>query len=166
MEAAKIKVKTGKRTTVEDYKEIEYDISFTQIYACFNDVAHKIKSVTSFKLLFWLLSNRTNKGNGMECGTRSFNDFNNFLMDKCPDCTVSEQTYYSCLKELSEAGIIKKHSRNNYMANIFVIWKDDKEKRVAMIKHNSNTGEDIFLNPAQPNIIKIEEKQPPLTNEQ
>ncbi len=147
MESGKARVRTGQKTTVEDYKEIEYDLDYTQIYGCFNNIAHKIKSVTSFKLLFWLLSNRTNKTNGIECGKRSFVDFNKFLGDNCTDCSISEQTYYNCLSELVETGIINKHSRNNYMANIFVIWKDNTPKRTNMILNNGNTGEDVFLNP-------------------
>ena len=147
MNTNKARVRTGETTTVSKFKEMEIDIDYTQIYSCFNELAPKIKSVTSFKLLFWLLANKTNKSNSIQCGKSSFLEFNQFLEEKDPTGSVSEQTYYSCLSELVKTGIIKKHARNNYAANIFVIWKDKLKNRLNLIQHNSNTGDDVFENP-------------------
>lgn len=144
------KIKTGKETTINEYKEIEFDVDFTQIYNCFSTMSKQLKSVTSFKLLFWLLSKKTQKTNEMECSMRSFKEFNSYLMDNCPDCGISKATYYNALSELCEVGIIKRHGRNNYMANLFAVWKGSKDDRERGISMNMITGEENFINPLLP----------------
>ena len=80
-----------------------------KIYSNFFKVGMKIKSATTVKLLFWLVSNHTFKGNRIMMGKGTFIYFNEYLPK-----AISKRTYRECLKELVELKIFGINSSGYY----------------------------------------------------
>jgi len=114
---------------------IEIDMDFTQVYHCFSKIAPKVKSATTFKLLFWLLANKTDDYNGIDASTHSFNEFNKHLETECGlYCTITYRTFSNCIQELKDAGALTKVGKGHYYANPSMFWKLDKDERIGMLK--------------------------------
>lgn len=121
---------TIKRT--QGYVEVETD--YIQLYRNFVKVSSKISSVTTFKLLHWLLAERLDESNGVNSG-KMFTDFNAYLNDGCgEDCKISETTFYRCLEELVHVGAITKVEKARYLANINLFWGSSTEERTKSLK--------------------------------
>ena len=63
---------------------------------------------------------------------------------------ISEQSWYTCLKELQKAKVMEKLSKGQYFINVYAMWKDDKNKRIEYIKAEKGEGGQRFAyNPLQ-----------------
>lgn len=133
--------------TTKGYIDVETD--YIQLYKNFVKVSSKISSVTTFKLLHWLLAERLDESNGVNSG-RMYRDFNEYLEFQCgPDCKISEATFYRCLDELVIVGAIKKVEKGHYLANINLFWGSDTNKRIESLKEfaKDNNPNIKLLNP-------------------
>lgn len=146
----KIFFNTQKITTVVQKGYIELDEDFTQVYKSFSGIAIKIDSGTSWKLLFWILSNSSSH-NGVEVSNRTHALFNRFLSEKgCNE--ISKATYYRCITELSESGAITKVGKGHYYLNPYIFWQDDKNSRIKFIQDEMTDGSYVSVNPT--NLLK------------
>jgi hypothetical protein len=127
---------------------IEIDLDFTQIYDSFSTIAAGIKSATSFKLLFWLLANKMNDENGVDCSKRSYEEFNAHLKDHCnQDCGISYSGYIKCMHELNQVGALTKVQKGHYYANPHLFWGGDKDDRLSFLELEAKDPELRSLNP-------------------
>jgi hypothetical protein len=128
---------------------IELDTDYTQIYNCFTAISPGIKSVTTFKLLFWLLANKTGEMNGIDCSVNSYREFNEYLKQHCKEgaCGIGYRTFTNCMVELKEAGALTRIGKGHYYANPNMFWKDDVDKRTTMLIEEKKDGNYISLNP-------------------
>lgn len=148
----KTKRKYYEKETVKVTKEkgwVEIPVDFTQIYDCFNAISPNIKSATTFKLLFWLLANKMNDENGINCSINSFNDFNKYLTKKCgEECSITYVTYLRCIRELKDSGALTQVGKGHYYANPNMFWRDDKEKRETFLELEAKDPDLQSLNPS------------------
>ena len=109
---------------------IEVEMDYTQIYSCFNQIAPKIASATTFKLLFYLLSTKMNDSNGIDTRLSSFKEFNIHLETLCgPNKGITYRTFMNCMKELKGAGALTQVGKGNYYANPLMFWQSDHDSR-------------------------------------
>lgn len=114
---------------------IEIDMDYVQVYHCFNNIAPKINSPVTFKLLFWLLATKMNDSNGLDTSIHSFDDFNKHLEKECgPNCKVTYRTFMRSIVELKDAGALTKVGKGHYYANPNMFWTLGKEERIENIK--------------------------------
>lgn len=66
---------------------------------------------------------------------------------------ISEPSFYSALKELVRADVIKpieKKGRGVYVVNAYVLWKDDKQRRIDFLgSDSSKKGAKFSFNPVR-----------------
>ena len=126
--------KETKITEIKGYFDVETD--YIQLYKNFIEVSHKISSVTSFKLLHWLLAERLSDENGLLVG-KMFKDFNEYLRTRCgEDCIIVESTFYRAITELVNVGAINKLGKSHYHANAALFWTSDTQQRIEHLKLN------------------------------
>jgi hypothetical protein len=123
---------------------IEIDTDFTQIYNCFKEISKNIHSPTSWKLLFWLLSEEANKSNGFRTDT---NVYNKFVLYLGKEAKVSRTTFQNSIDELVKCQAITKVGKGFYYFSPYIFWKDDKEKRLEFIKDEVKDQNYISYNP-------------------
>lgn len=125
-----------KITQTKGHMEVETD--YVQIYKNFVKISGKINSVTTFKLLHWLLAERLTDDNGLHSGSM-FADFNKYLQEDCgsESSMVSKATFYRSLQELVETGAINKIDQGHYFANANLFWADDTQKRYDHLQLNA-----------------------------
>lgn len=131
---------------------IEVDTDFTQVYDCFSRVCVHLKSITTMKLLFWLLSHEANKSNGISSGRIVFERFSKFLEEEKED-TVTERTFQNCFEELTKNQILTRIGKGHYYFSPYVFWRDDKTNRIDFITNEAKEKKYISHNP-----LKIEQK--------
>lgn len=121
---------------------------YTQVYDCFSKMSIKIHSGTSYKLLFWLLANKTSDGGGIQVDAIVFREFNEFLSEECgPDCTVVRSTFDKCVAELREAGALTMLTRGHYQANAYGFWREGVKDRKDFLLKEYKNGKHSFFNP-------------------
>lgn len=147
MKKKRIYFKTEEIKTTVRRGYFEIDTDYTQIYDSFSLVAKKIRSATSFKLLLWLLANKTNDENGIDSGINTYNDFNNYLSVDCDSCSITYRTFLNCMKELMDSGAVTKPYKGQYFANPYLFWKDETDKRIEHLTEQNKDGNFISLNP-------------------
>jgi len=126
---------------------IEVDTDFTQIYDCINEISDSINSVTTYKLLFWLLKNSINKQNGFVSSKHLFESFNSFLGRKDANMEVTYRTFLNCISELKNAKAITQVGKGHYYFNPHIFWRDEKNERLNFIKDEIKDGNLISYNP-------------------
>lgn len=143
-------------TTVKNKKGyVVVDTDFTQVYDCFCRVSVHLKSLTSVKLLFWLLSHEANKSNGISSGRKVYERFIKFLeKEKAP--TVTERTFQNAFEELTSIKAITRIGRGQYYLNPYVFWRDDKAERISFIADEQKEKRYLSYNP-----IKDDKNQTP-----
>lgn len=131
---------------IKGYIDVETD--YIQLYKNFVKVSGKITSITTFKLLHWLLAERMSDNNGLQSG-RLLEDFNQYLVESCgEDCAVHKATFHRCLEELIKIGAVNKIGRAHYFANPNLFWSDDVQARLDHLKdHGNSDGTIQLLNP-------------------
>lgn len=132
-----------KRTT--DYIELDFD--FTQVYDCMYSLSFSLRSPTSFQLLFYILKTAS-KDNIIGINKQLYKSFIKEMLSHTNN-QVSEQTFYSCIKELTDAKIITKLSRGQYFLNPYVLWRDDKDKRVEFVSSEELSRNGLTYNPVE-----------------
>lgn len=147
MRKKRIYFKTEEVKTTVRRGYFEIDMDFTQIYDSFSVISAKIQTASSFKLLFWLLANKTNNENGVDSGKKTYGDFNLYLKSQCENCEISYRTFQRSMEELTEAGALTKAYRGQYFANPYLFWKDDAEKRIEHLEEQNKDGNFISYNP-------------------
>ncbi len=134
-------------TTVKNKKGyIEIDTDFTQVYDCFSKLSVKLRSITSVKLLFWLLSHEANKNNGISSGKQVFARFLKYLKSEGAD-TISERTFQSSFEELTSIKALTRVGKGQYYLNPYVFWRDDKSERISFITDEAKDKKFISYNP-------------------
>lgn len=134
-------------TTVKNRKGyIEIDTDFTQVYDCFSRISIKLKSITSVKLLFWLLSHEANKSNGISSGHQVFERFIKYLTKEGAE-TVTERTFQYAFEELTNIQALTRVGRGQYYLNPYVFWRDDKSERIAFIQDEAKEKKFLSHNP-------------------
>src|SRR4051794_11849358 len=100
---------------------VEIDNDFTQVYDCFADISKHINNPTSWKLLFWLLANESNKHNGFRTDASVISKFNNYLgNNSIKRKSISRGTFYNALDELKEAKAITQVTRGFYYFSPYI----------------------------------------------
>lgn len=112
---------------------VEVDTDFTQVYDCFSHVVMKIKSLTTIRLLFWLLSKEMGRGNAIHSGRIVYDRFVGDLEQQRGE-RVTLRGYTKCFKELVGLGLLTKTGRGYYYFNPRVFWRDGKESRKGFIE--------------------------------
>ncbi len=134
-------------TTVKNKKGyIEIDTDFTQVYDCFGKIAANLKSITSIKLLFWLLAHEVNKSNGFASSKTVYDKFVKYLENVGAEI-VTERTFFRCFEELAEAKAITKVGRGHWYFNPYVFWRDEKNERIKFIQDEQKDKRFISHNP-------------------
>lgn len=136
---------------------IEIDMDFTQIYHCFSEISPYINSPTSWKLLFWLLSEEVNKNNVVSTGKDVWETFNNYLKSKCQNCDVAYRTFNNSINELVEAKALTMIGRGRYYLNPHIFWKQDRKDRIQFIQAEFMDGKKISHNPNDTGIPLLDE---------
>jgi len=129
-------------TTVKKKGYIEIDEDFTQVYKSFNLIAPKIRSVWSWQLLFWVMANATTDSNGVVLGGQSYEKFNTQLTKG-----ITSATFYSCVKDLVDAGCLTKVGKGHYYLNPYIFWNSDKTSRIEFIQDEKKDGGYMSVNP-------------------
>jgi hypothetical protein len=143
-------------TTVKNKKGyIEVDTDFTQVYDCFSRISVKLRSITSVKLLFWLLSHEANKNNGISSGRQVYERFIKYLKSQKAEI-VAERTFKSAFEELTDIKALTRVGRGQYYLNPYVFWRDDKAERISFITDEQKEKRYLSYNP-----IKDDKNQTP-----
>jgi hypothetical protein len=127
---------------------IEVDTDFTQVYDCFDKLCIRLKSISSVKIMFWLLSHETNKNNTIGSNKFVYQRFNQHLIAEGAE-TISDRTFQASIEELHKNNILTKVARGMYYFNPHVFWRDDKNKRVQFIIDEKKDGNYESFNPIQ-----------------
>lgn len=134
-------------TTIKNKKGwVEIDTDFTQVYDCFSKISVQLRSISSVKLLFWLLSHECNKGNGTNSGKVVFAKFNKYLVENGSDA-ISERTFKACFDELSQVKAITRVGRGQYYFNPYLFWRDGKNSRELFIADEVKENKFLSYNP-------------------
>lgn len=138
-------------TTVKSKKGwVEIDTDFTQVYDCFGKIAAGLKSITSIKLLFWLLANEVNKTNGFSSNSFVYEKFSKYL-EQSGGGKITERTFFRCFDELEKAKAITKVGRGHWYFNPYVFWRDDKNERITFIQDEAKEKKILSHNPLNTN---------------
>lgn len=125
---------------------IEVDTDFTQVYDCFSRVCVRLKSITTVKLLFWLLSHESNKSNGISSGKIVYERFIKFLEEEKID-TVTERTFQNAFEELTKNEVLTRIGKGHYYFSPYVFWRDGKNERLNFIINEAKEKKFLSLNP-------------------
>ena len=128
---------------------IEIEMDFTQIYDCINDISPFINSPTSFKLMFYLLSNEAGKNNGIISSKDVYERFNKHQMSKVPEWKMTYRTFLNCMDELKNSKALTKVGRGHYYFNPHIAWKEDKNERLKFIQDEHKDGNVVSHNPVR-----------------
>jgi hypothetical protein len=128
---------------------LEIDTDFTQVYDCFSKIAVKLKSITSVKLLFWLLSHEASKSNGINSGKAVYQRFSQYLKEEGAE-SVTERTFQACFEELRQVKALSRLSKGCYYLNPYIFWRDDKNKRIEYITEGAKEDQFIAQNAVEP----------------
>ena len=138
---------------------IEVDTDFTQVYDCFKEISKNINSPTSWKLLFWLLSEEANKQNGFRTGKATYQRFNAYLSKDCKKCGISNATFYNSINELEKCKAITQFGRGFYYFSPYIFWKDEKTKRDEFIHLEAKENKFLSYNPVDTEEIDYEDSK-------
>ncbi len=133
---------------------ITVNTDYTQVYDSFSKLSRGIKNGVSFKLLFWLMANKTNKDRGVSMDAYVREDFNRFLQEDCETCSISKRTFDYCIKELVDANALTRIGRGHYYANAYCLWKGPTAKRTVFLQEEAKADRYKMLNPDAPKKIK------------
>lgn len=147
MKIKRIYYETEETKTTKKKGWMDIDMSYTQLYDCFNQISHKIKSGTSYEILFWVLANKTSESNGMDLSAETHRQFCKHSEIKDPGSSISYRTFTRCIKELYDAGALTKIDRGHYYANPNMFWKDELSKRSDMLELEKKDGTYVSVNP-------------------
>jgi len=152
----KIYYQTEEVTTVKKKGYIEIDEDFTQVYKSFSIIAPMLKSVSSWQLLFWILSNASNDQNGVFLTKVEYDKFNKHLNRH--GLNITSATFYRCIRDLVEAGCLNKSGSAHYYLNPNIFWSADKLSRIEFIQDEKKDGGFVSVNPLTLQLPDIEEK--------
>jgi len=125
---------------------IEIDTDFTQVYDCFSKVSLRFKSVTSMKLMFWLLSHEANQANGINSGAAVHERFCKFLKEEGYE-EVPMRTFKAAFEELYKTEVLTRVGRGQYYFNPHVFWRNDKNERINFIIDEAKEKKFLSHNP-------------------
>ena len=111
---------------------IEVDMDFVQVYDSFSQFGVKVKSLNTFKLLFWLLAHEVNRMNGISSGQLVFERFNKFLKDENAG-SISMRSFQSSFEELVSVEALTRVGRGHYYFSPYLFWKDTKKERIQFL---------------------------------
>jgi hypothetical protein len=122
-------------TTTKQKGYIEIDDSYTQLYDCFLMISPKIRSITSFHLLFWLLAVKMNKVNGFDSSRNSYLEFNDYLLKNCDakNCGITYRTFINCMNELVDSNAIVRAGKGHYYASFDLFFRGPLKDRIDLI---------------------------------
>lgn len=155
-------------TTIRKVKGfVEVETDYIQLYKNFVKISHKITSVTTFKLLHWILAERLLDNNGINSG-QIFKEFNQYLSDNCgQECTISEATFYRVMDELITVGAINRVDKGHYFANMHMFWgeKVDLRDQALRLFEKDENPKLRMLNPSETKKNLLEENKEFLTEQ-
>lgn len=136
-------------TTVKNKKGwIEIDTDYTQVYDCFSKISVKLKSITSVKLLFWLLSHEANKSNGISSGKIVYDRFVKYLQEEGAE-PVTNRTFVNCFEELTAIRALTRIGKGHYYLNPYMFWRDEIKERIGFITDEAKESKFISYNPME-----------------
>lgn len=147
MNFKKVTVKTEEAIIKRTVKTTEIDFDFTQVYDCMYSLSFSLKSPVSFQILFYLLKS-ISSDNLISVTSNLIDNFNK-EKEAHGFKKITEQTFYNCMKELTNAKILTRITRGSYFINPYVLWKDDKEKRIEFIKEETSSPNGLMYNPKE-----------------
>jgi len=154
MNFKKVAVKTEESLIKRTVQTVEIDFDFTQVYDCMYSLSFRLRSASSFQLLFYFLKHMS-ADNMIGITSEIYNNFAS-EMKQHSGKTISRQQFYNCLSDLTNAKIITKITRGQYFLNPHVLWRDDKLKRIEFIKQESLSKNYLAYNPKE-NLHYLEE---------
>lgn len=143
----RIYFENGKKVTKKSKTWVEVEMDFAQVYDCFSEVAMRIKSISSCRLLFWLLLKEMVKGNVVYSNIAVYKRFRQYLEDNKCDL-VSGRTFQNCFKELADLRILVRTSRGCYYLNPHFFWRAGKLNRKDFIEAEAREGrltDNVFI---------------------
>ena len=144
---ARLSTKKERITIDRTTETVEVDLDFTQLYNCLFYLSMGIKTGSSFQILFFLLR-VMGRDNQVTVNKKLLTQF----YDICRQLgitPISEQTFYTSLKELQRAGVMSKLSRGTYFMNPYAMWKDEGNKRKDYLKIDAGDGQTMAINPIE-----------------
>lgn len=147
MNFKRVQVKTETKIIERTTQTVEIDFDFTQVYDCMYSLSFQLRSPISFQLLFYILKTVA-EDNMVYLGKDVYRKFNKEMQEHSNN-GISEQSFYNCIKELIAAKIMTKISRGSYFLNPYVLWKDDKNKRVEFIRDEEKSPNGLMYNPKE-----------------
>lgn len=142
---ARLSTKKERITIDRTTETVEVDLDFTQLYNCFFYLSIGIKTASSFQVLFYLLRNM-DRANHVTINKTLVEQFQS-LRRQLGVKAVSEQTFYTALKELQRAGVLTKLNKGVYFLNPYAIWKDNGTTRKDYLKVDAGIGQKMAINP-------------------
>lgn len=125
-----------------------FERDYTQVYDCFSKMSVNINSGTSYKLLFWLLANKTNDDGGIQIDSVIYDQFNAFLISECgKECGVVRSTFDKCVAELKNAGALSLVMKGHYIANGYGFWRGSIKDRIKFLEAEHKNADYAFYNP-------------------
>jgi hypothetical protein len=142
---ARVTTKKERITIDRTTETVEIDLDFTQMYNCFFYLSMGIKTASSFQILFFLLRNMS-KDNQVSINKELLKQYSD-ICHQLGLVAVSEQTFYSALKELQRAGVMVKLSRGQYFMNPYAMWKENSKNRKEYLQIDAGVGQRMAINP-------------------
>lgn len=142
---AKLSIKKERITIDRTTENVEVDLDFTQLYNCFFYLSMGIKTASSFQIMFFLLRNMS-RDNQVVVNKNLLTQYSD-ICKQLAIVPVTEQTFYTALRELQRAGVMVKLSKGTYFLNPYALWKDDGKSRKDYLKVDAGDGQTIAINP-------------------
>lgn len=89
-----------------------------KIYQKLSDTVSGIYSITTFKLLFFIIANKDEAKEYIDSSKISYTAFNDYLLNNCgKKYQITQRTYTNCIKDLVNIGVLHKVQRGFYNIN-------------------------------------------------
>lgn len=154
---------TGQKVTRKRKGSMVIEMDFTQMYDIARPVLMKVRSLTTFYLIFWLLSKQMGKSNMLNNARYVYEEFAGDLKQGSGK-SVTRRMYTKCFTELVELGIITRVGRGQYYFNPHYFWKDKSGDRVkyitAEVQENRFKKEQVIKPPVKRKDKPLEQEEP------
>jgi hypothetical protein len=144
--------------TVEDLEDVRslfvpkarQRLPFVKIYDCFSSIACKIKSVSSIRLLAFLLFEGPSKRGELLLDKALFLRFNAHLADIDPTQQITMRSFSRCVEELKTTTCLTRIRKGCYYLNPYFFWSDSEAERVELITEGAKEDQFIAQNAVEP----------------
>ena len=137
------------------YSSTKIETNFVKVYKTISLLAPLVKRVTSWQLLFWMIGNIALQDGLLLINSKVYEQWSKSLPEKDIITSVS---FYSCIKDLVDAGCLTKVGKGHYYLNPNIFWSADKLSRIEFIQDEKKDGGFVSVNPLTLQLPDVEEK--------